>query len=90
MGEGENTKERNEGVEVYSLPKCTYCGPVKDFLHENGVTYLDYNVANDGDARKRLLEVYGVKSVPLTVFPDGTTVSGFDKDALLKGIRKLK
>jgi len=54
---------------------------VKEFLSDHGVVFTDYNVAEDLDARQRLLATTGQQATPVIVVGDEVIV-GFDRGRL--------
>ena len=70
-----------EQVTVYTTPTCPWCGKVKDFLNEKGVSYQEMDVAKDPAGARQMIERTGQRSVPVTVVGDQTIV-GFDREGL--------
>ncbi len=68
-------------VTIYSTPTCHFCHAAKDFFTENGVAYVDYNVASDLEKRKEMIEKSGQMGVPVIYIGD-TMVVGFDEPQL--------
>lgn len=66
---------------VYSTPTCPACQQVKEYLKSNGISYQDYDVASDSEARQEMAEKTGSMSVP-TLLIDGQTVIGFNRKQL--------
>jgi glutaredoxin 3 len=56
---------------------------VKEFLSLKGVNYREYDVANDEQARKEMLEKTGRMAVPAVVVGSEVVV-GFDRSKLDK------
>jgi len=70
-------------VTIYSTPNCHFCHAAKDFFKENNIEYTDYNVAEDAEKRKEMMEKTGQMGVPV-IFIDGEMVIGFDRSKLKK------
>lgn len=70
-------------VTVYTTPTCPWCHRLKDFLRARGIAFTEVDVSRDPAAARRLVELTGARSVPVTV-ADGRTVVGFDREALEK------
>jgi glutaredoxin 3 len=70
-----------KNVTIYSTPTCHYCQMAKAFFKEHGVEYTDFNVAEDLEKRKELVEKSQQMGVPV-IFIDGEMVIGFDEDRL--------
>lgn len=68
-------------VTIYSTPTCHFCHMAKDFFTENKVAYKDYDVANDLEKRKEMVEKSGQMGVPVITIGDKTVV-GFDEKQL--------
>ena len=64
-------------IEVFSSDTCKYCVELKDYLKENNVEYIEYNISRDEEARRNLIKL-GYMSVPVTLI-NGNHVLGFDK-----------
>jgi glutaredoxin 3 len=68
-------------IAVYSTPTCPYCHQVKQYLQDKGVSFTDYNVATDMDARNTMVQKSGQLGVPVIVI-DGEVVVGFNRSKL--------
>jgi glutaredoxin len=55
----------------------------KEFFREKGITYREFDVGVDIQARKRMVEESGQLGVPV-VLVDGEMVIGFDRERLEK------
>lgn len=75
-------------VEIYSTPTCHFCQESKAFFKENNVEFTDYNVAEDGDKRKEMMDKTGQMGVPVIIIseegenPTSEIIIGFDKSKL--------
>lgn len=76
MEEGNTTK-----VVIYSTPTCHYCNMTKEFLKENNVEYVDYNVAEDTEKRAEMIEKSGQMGVPVIMIQDEMMI-GFNEEKL--------
>ena len=65
-------------VKIYSVPTCPWCKKTKQFLDDNGVTYQDFNIANDKAARDAMVAKSGQLGVPM-IDIDGDISVGFDE-----------
>ncbi len=65
-------------VIVYSTPTCHFCKLAKAFFDENSVEYTDYNVAEDQDKAKEMVEKSGQMGVPVIFIGEEMTI-GFDE-----------
>ncbi|MGA1049259.1 MAG: glutaredoxin domain-containing protein [Minisyncoccia bacterium] len=43
-------------IQIYSTPTCGFCKQAKEFLAENNVPFVEYNVAADAEKRNELVE----------------------------------
>jgi len=49
---------------LYSSPNCLNCTRLKEELSEKNITYIEYDVFNNGDARNELINE-GYHSIPV-------------------------
>lgn len=70
-----------EQIDVYTTPTCPWCGKVKEFLREKGAKYSEIDVAADPSGARKLVELTGQRSVPVTVKKDQIVV-GYDPEQL--------
>ncbi len=70
-------------VVIYSTPTCPYCKRAKDYLSRKGIPYVDYNVAQDRDKAKEMMQKTGQMSVPVITI-NGEVVVGFNQTLLDK------
>ena len=68
-------------VVIYSTPTCHFCQMTKEFFKENNIEYTDYNVGEDAEKRKEMIEKSGQMGVPV-IFIDDDMMIGFDKEKL--------
>ena len=68
-------------VIVYSTPTCPYCKRVKDYLTQKGVSFSDYNVAEDREKAKEMIDKSKQMGVPVIVV-DNDVVVGFNQSKL--------
>lgn len=65
-------------VTIYSTPTCHFCHAAKEFFKENDIPYEDFNVAEDIEKRKEMIEMTGQMGVPVIKIGDSLIV-GFDE-----------
>ncbi len=65
-------------VIVYSTSTCPYCLQAKDYFKENNIDFVDYNVGDDQEKAKEMMEKSGQMGMPV-IDIDGTIIVGFDK-----------
>lgn len=68
---------------VYTTPTCVFCGHVKRWLAERGVTYREVDLTKDPGAAERLVAKSGQQGVPQTEL-GGAVVVGFDPPKLAR------
>ncbi len=68
-------------VIIYSLPTCHFCRQAKDFLTEQGVDFIDYNVAEDEEKFNEMAEKSGQTGAPVIDIA-GSIVVGFNPEML--------
>lgn len=68
-------------VKVYSTPTCPYCTKVKNFLKENNVEFKGYNVQENPEKLKEMIQKTGQRGVPVTDI-DGEVVVGYNVSRL--------
>ncbi|MBI4086976.1 glutaredoxin family protein [Candidatus Kaiserbacteria bacterium] len=65
-------------VTIYSTPTCHFCHAAKEFFKEHNVKYEDFNVAENMEKRKEMIEMTGQMGVPVIKIGDDIIV-GFDE-----------
>lgn len=65
-------------VIIYSTPTCHFCHMAKDYFTEKGVSFTDYNVAENQEKKQEMIEMTGQLGVPVILIGDNAIV-GFDK-----------
>lgn len=71
-------------IVIYSTASCPFCGMLKDYLSQKGVSFIEKLVDQDEAAREEMISVSGgFMGVPFTSITrdDGKneTIMGFDK-----------
>lgn len=70
-----------KSVIVYSTPNCPWCIQLKQFLKENNILFLDWDVSVDKFAADEMVKKSGQMGVPVSDI-DGEIVVGFDKEKI--------
>jgi glutaredoxin-like YruB-family protein len=70
-------------VTVYSTSTCPWCDRAKAYLRQNGVPFVDKDVAKDYEAALEMIRISGQQGVPVTV-ANGDVILGFDQARLAK------
>ena len=73
----------NKKVVIYSTPACPWCHRAKAYLSQKGIPYVDYDVAQDRDKAKEMIEKSKQMGVPV-ITVDGEVVVGFNQTLLDK------
>ena len=79
----------SEEVKIYSTPTWPYCKMAKEYLSQKGIEYTDYDVTQDREALKEMVEISGARSVPVIAACDEVMV-GFDRNRLDQMLTCLK
>ena len=58
-------------LELFTSKACQYCEQVRDQLEFDGVDFVEYDVDDDREARKRLGELIGTNVMVPAVVEDG-------------------
>ncbi len=74
-------------VVMYSTPTCGYCARARSFFASHDISYTDYDITTDSQARERYKKLNG-SGVPL-IFVGDKRIPGFNEGLLrrLLGIR---
>lgn len=70
-------------IEIFSTPTCHFCHMAKDWLAAKGIPYTDYNVAENMDKRKEMVEMTGQLGVPVIKVGNDIMI-GFNPDHMAK------
>lgn len=65
-------------VTIYSTPTCVYCNMAKNYFKEKNVSFEEFNVAQDMERQKEMINLTGQRGVPVIVI-DGEAIVGFNK-----------
>jgi glutaredoxin-like YruB-family protein len=68
-------------VEIYSTVTCHFCHMAKDWLTEKNISFTDYNVGEDMEKRKEMVEMTGQMGVPVIKIGDEVMI-GFNQDKM--------
>ena len=74
-------------VTVYTTPTCAYCYQAKAFLSQQGVRFVEKNVAADRRAAEEMIRVSGQQGVPV-ITVDGEVVIGFNQPRLMQLLQR--
>lgn len=65
-------------ITIYSTPTCAYCKIAKEYFKSKGLSYTEYNVAEDEARLNEMVAKSGQMGVPV-IDIDGTITIGFNK-----------
>lgn len=68
-------------IKVYTTPSCPYCTKLKDWLEENDYEFEDFNVAENKEKAKEMIERTSQRGVPQT-FIGEKEIIGFQPDKI--------
>ena len=68
-------------VNLYVVPACPLCARARDWLDDHGISYVEYDVANNFGALRRMYELTQQRLVPVFEV-DGRALVRPDDDAL--------
>lgn len=63
-------------VEIYTSDTCVQCKKAKEYLQNNNVEFIEYNISSNQEYKRELIKK-GYLSVPVIVI-DGQDILGFD------------
>ena len=70
-------------VVIYSLPTCPNCKRAKEYLSQKGISYIDYDVAQDKERTQEMMQKSGQLGVPVILVNDDVLI-GFNRSKLDK------
>ena len=70
-------------VTIYSTPTCHFCHAAKSYFDEHGITYTEFNVLDNVEKRKEMIDMTGQMGVPV-IRIDNDVVIGFDQSMVEK------
>ena len=72
--------EDNSPVRIYTLPGCSYCGQIKDYLKSRGLSYREIDLETDREGQA-FMDERGYTALPVTVI-GRHEISGFRMDKI--------
>lgn len=70
-------------ITIYSTPSCHFCQLAKEYFKEHNLAYTEYNVAENQEKRKEMVELTGQLGVPVIQIGDQIAV-GFQQAVIEK------
>ena len=74
-----------KNVMVYSTPTCPWCIRTKQFLKENNVPFMDFDVSSNSEKAEEMTQKSGQMGVPVLDI-EGTIIVGFDKEKIKQSL----
>jgi glutaredoxin-like YruB-family protein len=76
-------------VTLYTTPSCQYCEQAKEYMKDHDIDYKYYDVSEDTDRRKEMIEKSGQMGVPVIELGDEMMV-GFDPERFEEMVERHK
>lgn len=74
--------DKEEKVVMYATSWCPYCQQARNYFRQQGISYTEYDIERDADAKRRY-QAFGGRGVPVIFVGkrrmNGFSVSGFNK-----------
>ncbi len=74
-------------VTLYTTPSCQYCEQAKEYMKEHDIDYKYYDVSENTDRRKEMIEKSGQMGVPVIELGEEMMI-GFDEKRFEKMVEK--
>lgn len=68
---------RQKKVVIYTTSTCPWCAKTKALLDSKGIVYTNYDVLQDRERAREMVEISGQRSVPVILI-DGRMVIGYN------------
>lgn len=78
-----------EKIILYSTPSCQYCKMARNFFRDKGVSFVEYNVAENEKAREEMERKSHQLGVPVIDINNHIFV-GFDRRAIEIELEKMQ
>ncbi len=70
-------------ITIYSTPTCHFCRMAKEFFKDNNVEFQDFDVSQDSEKRKEMMDKSGQMGVPVIII-DERLIVGFNKPQIVE------
>lgn len=70
----EEMQQSQPEVEIFTTPTCPYCKKLKQWMEQEGVDYVEHNVAEDREQAVRMMKKTGQQGVPQTFVGDQAVI----------------
>ena len=75
-------QQKEQKVVMYATSWCPYCRQARNYFHQQGISYTEYDIERDADAKRRY-QAFGGRGIPVIFVGkrrmNGFSVSGFNK-----------
>lgn len=71
-----------KSVKIYTTPSCHFCHLAKEYFKENNISYQEFDVASNDQARDEMMKKSGQMGVPVIEI-DNDIVIGFNQPKLV-------
>ena len=68
-------------VVIYTTPTWPWCHRAKEYLSRKGISYIEYDVAQDKEKAREMIEKSRQMAVPVVII-DGEVIVGFNQSLL--------
>ncbi len=75
-------------VMIYTTSYCRYCHAAKAFLNSKGVKYREIDITQDHKEKRKVMEEFGWKTVPIILINE-RFIGGYDDLRALERENKL-
>jgi glutaredoxin-like YruB-family protein len=80
-------------ISIYSTPTCPWCVLAKKYFESNKIVFENFNVSEDQEKAKEMVEISGQMGVPvITMEKEGTNdvkvIVGFDQAQIEKILKE--
>ena len=73
-------------IEIYTSSTCHFCHDAKDFFNERSIAYTEYDVSEDAEKRKELVDRSQQMGVPVIFIEGAEMIIGFDKPKIMEAL----
>lgn len=75
-------EQKEQKVVMYATSWCPYCQQARNYFHQQGIAYTEYDIERDAAAKKRY-QVFGGRGIPVIFVGkrrmNGFSISGFNR-----------
>ena len=76
-------------VIIYTMPTCSFCSMVKQYLAKKGIEFTEYDVSKDREKAREMMAKSSQKAVPVLEI-NGRIIVGYRPDAIDKALNSPK